>query len=170
MRHLLQPHVGARPDSTSAIAHWKLDELTIGDAVDALAGYNLTAIGSPGLAASLFATPSGSTGARTFNGTSQFFQKFNGSFPTPSATVAEQVANEGAVSAVFNPDSVTGKRSIFTYEGTSSSLQGQNKIFCIYTNGTEILVEWEHGLGNLVSSQTTGAGPSGGDKIRIACR
>jgi len=48
MRHLLQPHVGARPDSTSAIAHWKLDELTIGNAVDALTGYDLTANGSTG--------------------------------------------------------------------------------------------------------------------------
>jgi len=162
MRHLLQPHVGARPDSTSAIAHWKLDEAS-GNAVDALAGYDLTANGSPGLAASLFATPSGSTGARTFNGTSQFFQDF-----VNDATLASQVANEGAVSAVFNPDSVTGKRSIFTYEGTSvSAVQFENKIFCIYTNGTEILVEWEHGSGNLVSSQTTGAGLSTGNSYLV---
>ena len=165
MRHMLKPHVGARADSTSAIAHWKLDEVTAGVAIDALTGYDLTANGPPGLAASLFAVPSGSTGARTLNGSTQFFQRF-----VNNSALAAQVANEGAVSAVFNPDVVTGQRTIFAYEGEDGTTSSaQNKIFSLYTNGTEILVRWEHGSGTLVSSQTTGAGLAAGNSYLVVC-
>jgi hypothetical protein len=62
MRHMLRPHVGARPSASSALEHWKLNEAS-GNAVAWVGGYTLTAYGSPGAAGSLFAVPSGTTGA-----------------------------------------------------------------------------------------------------------
>lgn len=152
MRHMLRPHVGARTSALGVLAHWKLDEAS-GNALDSVGSFVLSNVNA-GVAGSLFAVPAGTTGARTFNGSSQYFQRF-----VNDSAVASSVASEGCVSSVFRPDSVSGKRALFTYEGlTASSSQSENKIISIYTNGTEILVEWEHGAGTLVSSQTTGAG------------
>lgn len=141
------------PATATAHAHWRLDEAS-GNAVDSVGIYLLTAYNSPGATGALFAEPAGSTGARTFNGTNQFFQRF-----VNDATLATLVAAQGSVSVVFRPDSVSSRRTLFAYEGTTASaVQSENKIISVCTNGTEVLVEWEYLNGNLVSSQTTGAG------------
>ena len=154
MRHMLRPHVGARPSALSAYAHWKLDELTTGNATDSVGPYTLTATDAPGVAGSLFAVPPGTTGARTFNGTTQILQNF-----VNSASLTAALANEGAVSLVFKADALSGTHALFTYEGlTASSAQDENKIISIYIYLDEIKVQWEYGSGTLVDSTTSGLG------------
>ena len=116
MRHMLQPHVGARSDSTATLAHWKLDESSAtSNALDALGNYDLTQTGSPQVRASLFAVPPGSTGARAFDGVNDRFQ---GSGSTTALAALRD--SDFAVSAVVKPDTVSGNRSIVAYNGATS--------------------------------------------------
>ena len=148
MRHMLQPHVGARADATSALAHWKLNEAS-GSALDSVGAYTLTATGSPGAVGSLFAVPSGATGARTFDGSTQYF-----SASGATAFVDHFTANH-CFSAVFKPDVVTGTRTIFAYTTLSETL-ATNALLVLRLSGDEIGWIWEYGSGTNVTQTTSG--------------
>ena len=137
MRHMLQPHVGARSDSTATIAHWKLDESSAtSNALDALGNYDLTQNGSPQTRASLFAVPPGSTGARAFDGSNDYFQGAG------STTALEALRDSDfAVSAVVKPDTVSGNRSIVAYNGATSASDDNTQIL-VNLSGSEIRVFW----------------------------
>jgi hypothetical protein len=163
VRHLLQPHVGARPTTASAHAHWKLDEASATDsAVDALGSWTASDAGSPGVAGSLFAVPSGSTGSREFDGSSTyFFRSVNDS------ALAASVASECAVSAVVEPNVVTGTQTIFEFSGFSGVVSANNVQISLRLVGDEVSVHWEYGAGVDVTSTTTGALLSAGKKYLI---
>lgn len=160
MRHMLRPHVGARPSASSALEHWKLNEAS-GNAVAWVGGYTLTAYGSPGAAGSLFAVPSGATGARTFDGSTQYFSG------TGDATALAALQAEFTVSAVFVNDTLSGFDAIFCYMGPSNGVSADNTQFYLLTSGSEILVFWEYGSGIDVISTTSGAGLVAGEKYLI---
>jgi hypothetical protein len=150
---MLRPHVGARTDSTSALAHWKLDEASATDnAADALSAYTLTQSGSPQVRPSLFAVPPGSTGARAFDGVNDYFQGLGN-------TVALEAFRDSdfAVSAVVKPDTVSGNRSIVAYNGPTSAADDNSQIL-LNLSGSEIRVFWEYSTSTNVSNLTTGAG------------
>jgi len=153
VRHMLQPHVGARTDSTSALAHWKLDEASATDnAADALSAYTLTQSGSPQVRPSLFAVPPGSTGARAFDGVNDYFQ---GSGNTAALEALRD--SDFAVSAVVKPDTVSGNRSIVAYNG-ATSIADHNTQILLNLSGSEIRIFWEYSVSVNVSNITSGAG------------
>jgi len=150
---MLQPHVGARTDGTSALAHWKLDEASATDnAADALSAYTLTQSGSPQVRASLFAVPPGSTGARAFDGVNDYFQGLGN-----TAALEALRDSDFAVSAVVKPDVVSGNRSIVAYNGPTSAADDNSQIL-LNLSGSEIRVFWEYSTSTNVSNVTTGAG------------
>ena len=134
MRHMLRPHVGARPSLASALAHWKLDDAAGADAADDLGTYDLTQTGAPGAAASLFAVPAGTVGSRTLDGSTEYFTA-NGS----AAAVDVFQSNSFAFSTLFVNDTLSGVDTIFSYSGATSA-QADNAQFIVSTSGDEIRV------------------------------
>ena len=161
MRHMLRPHVGARPSTLSALAHWKLDDAAGANAADDLGAYDLTQTGAPGAAASLFAVPPGTLGSRTFDGSTEYFTA-NGD----AAALAVFQSQSFALSAVFVNDTLSGVDTIFSYAGATSA-QADNAQFIVSTSGDEIRVFWEYGSSVNVSMTTSGAGLSNGDRYMV---
>ena len=132
MRELLQPHQAIRYRAGDFLALWRCDEAS-GSLVDATGNYTASVVsGSIGAAASLFDSPIGTTGARTFSN----------SRATAAGNMDAQTAliGEWTICAWIRPSVVgTSDRYVVSYSGgnTLASL-------LIRADGT-LAVVWETG-------------------------
>lgn len=156
-----QPHLLSSDDTLLLL---RCDEASAGDAmVDAAGGGSFTDSGSVGVAGSLFASPEGSSGARSFDGTTPQLQTRSGT----AGEAASLKANTLTVEMWIAPGTVSGTQKLIGY-GTSGETEATNYQVLLGLSGDEIEWLWEEGAGTNVSGTTSGANLSAGVAYHVA--
>lgn len=149
MRRLITPH--RQIDTTSdTLALWRCGDEVGEGLVDDGGVYDLAENDSPGEAGSLFAVPAGTIGARTLNGSSQYFSG------TADADFRAAILDEWTITCVCRPASVGGPLPIITMDSSSQGAADDNILLDLSIKSGEVRVLRQNGTNNEVEFSTTG--------------
>jgi len=143
VRELLTPHAPIPFRAADFLALWRCDEAT-GSLIDEAGSYSATvAAGTVGSAGGLFASPSGTTGSRTFSSSRA---TANGDSASTTALLDEWTISVWVNATTF----AAGNNHIINYAG------GNILASLLTANGVPRIV-WQHGAGVTVTATANGA-------------